>query len=114
MLLHWLLVHLASTHAATRTHIHPSTHRIASYHNPEPRHQTLHALHHAVAEAGAAALALVERLELDGYRYLHATRAELLCRLGRIEEARVAYRRALALTPMGPEHRFLERRLEAL
>jgi RNA polymerase sigma-70 factor, ECF subfamily len=53
----------------------------------------------AVAEAGdvAAALAQVERLDLDGYHYLHATRAELLSRLDRVDEARAAYERALEL-----------------
>ena len=67
----------------------------------------------AVAEAGdvAGALALVDALELDGYRYLHSTRAELLRRLGRTGEARAAYARALELGPSEPERRFLERRL---
>ncbi|HEY3182424.1 MAG TPA: sigma-70 family RNA polymerase sigma factor, partial [Gaiellaceae bacterium] len=53
----------------------------------------------ALAEAGGveAALALVERLELDRYHYLHATRAELLRRLDRIDDARTAYDRALEL-----------------
>jgi len=70
----------------------------------------------AVAEAGEveAALALVERLELDGYHYLHATRAELLRRLDRVEEARAAYDRALALVHSDAERRFLERRLAEL
>ena len=70
----------------------------------------------AVAEAGSpeAALAIVERLPLDSYHYLHSTRAELLGRLGRTDEARAAYRRALDLTPSQPERRFLERRLSAL
>jgi len=70
----------------------------------------------AVAEAGspAAALAIVERLALDDYQYLHSTRAELLRRLGRPEEARAAYRRALELARDEPERRFLERRLAAL
>src|SRR5437016_1614010 len=51
----------------------------------------------ALAEAGdvETALALLERLELDTYHYLHATRAELLGRLDRIDEARTAYGRAL-------------------
>jgi RNA polymerase sigma-70 factor (ECF subfamily) len=66
----------------------------------------------AVAEAGdvPGALALVDALELDRYRYLHSTRAELLRRLGRDAEARVAYERALGLGPTGPEARFLTRR----
>jgi RNA polymerase sigma-70 factor (ECF subfamily) len=70
----------------------------------------------AVAEAGdpEAALALVERLELDQYHYLHATRAELLRRLDRVEEARGAYDRALGLVHSEAERRFLERRLAEL
>jgi RNA polymerase sigma-70 factor (ECF subfamily) len=70
----------------------------------------------AVAESGhpAAALAIVDALELDGYRYLHSTRAELLRRLGRPGEAADAYRRALDLTQAGPERRFLRGRLAAL
>ena len=67
----------------------------------------------ALAEAGEAeaALALVESLELDRYHYLHATRAELLRRLDRADEARAAYDRALELVHSGPEQRFLEQRL---
>jgi RNA polymerase sigma-70 factor, ECF subfamily len=57
-----------------------------------------------------AALALLDRLELDDYRYYHSTRADLLRRLGRADEARAAYTRALELTQPGPEQRFLERR----
>jgi RNA polymerase sigma-70 factor (ECF subfamily) len=70
----------------------------------------------AMAEAGEveAALALVERLELDRYHYLHATRAELLRRLGRVEDARAAYDRALELVHSDAERRFLERRLAEL
>jgi RNA polymerase sigma-70 factor, ECF subfamily len=66
----------------------------------------------AVAEAGDvdAALALVERLDLDRYHYLHATRAELLRRLERVDDARAAYDRALDLVHSEPERRFLERR----
>jgi RNA polymerase sigma-70 factor, ECF subfamily len=70
----------------------------------------------ALAEAGEveAALALVERLELDRYHYLHATRAELLRRLDRVEEARAAYDRALKLVHSDAERSFLERRLAEL
>jgi RNA polymerase sigma-70 factor, ECF subfamily len=70
----------------------------------------------AIAEAGEveAALALVERLELDHYHYMHATRAELLRRLDRVEEARAAYERALTLVHSDAERRFLERRLAEL
>jgi RNA polymerase sigma-70 factor, ECF subfamily len=70
----------------------------------------------AVAETGdpAAALALADALPLDDYRYLHSTRAELLRRLGRRDEARSAYERALALGGTEPERRFLARRLAEL
>jgi RNA polymerase sigma-70 factor, ECF subfamily len=70
----------------------------------------------AIAEAGdvEAALALVERLELDRYHYLHATRAELLRRLDRVEGARAAYDRALELVHSDAERRFLEGKLGEL
>jgi RNA polymerase sigma-70 factor (ECF subfamily) len=67
----------------------------------------------AVAEAQGpeAGLALVDALALDEYHYLHATRGELLRRLGRPEEARDAYCRALALVHDDAERRLLQRRL---
>jgi RNA polymerase sigma-70 factor (ECF subfamily) len=70
----------------------------------------------AIAEAGdvESALALVDRVALDGYHYLHATRAELLRRLGRLDEARGAYDRALELVYSESERRFLEQRLREL
>jgi len=70
----------------------------------------------AVAEAGfpGEALAIVDGLELDGYRYLHTTRGELLVRLDRREEARAAYQRALELTSSERERRFVNRRLAEL
>jgi RNA polymerase sigma-70 factor (ECF subfamily) len=70
----------------------------------------------AVAEAQGPAdgLEIVDRLPLEDYRYLHATRGELLRRLGRTEEARNAYRRALALVHDDAERRLLERRLTEL
>ncbi len=70
----------------------------------------------AIAEADgpAAALRIVDALELDDYRYLHSTRAELLARLGRTDEARAAYARALVLVHDDAERRQFERRLAAL
>ncbi len=67
----------------------------------------------AVAEADgpAAALDVVDALDLTGYPYWHSTRAELLRRLGRADEARAAYRAALALTGTEPERRFLQKRI---
>ena len=66
----------------------------------------------AVAEHDGpeAGLAIVDRLDLPDYRYLHATRAELLRRLGRVREADEAYRRALELAPDSAERRLLKRR----
>jgi RNA polymerase sigma-70 factor, ECF subfamily len=66
----------------------------------------------ALAEAGEVerALELVDRLDLGDYHYLHATRAELLRRLGRVEEAGAAYDRALQLVHSDHERRFIERK----
>jgi RNA polymerase sigma-70 factor (ECF subfamily) len=55
----------------------------------------------------AAALALVEELDLDGYDPFHATRADLLGRLGRHHEAAAAYQRAAAMAPTDAERDFL-------
>jgi RNA polymerase sigma-70 factor (ECF subfamily) len=108
---------------------------IASLHADEPRDWTEIAAHYgtlarmtgsavvelnravAVAEAEGpeAGLAIADRLgELGGYHYLHATRAELLRRLGRLDEARAAYDRALELVRSGAERRHLEGRRRAL
>jgi RNA polymerase sigma-70 factor (ECF subfamily) len=68
----------------------------------------------AELEGPETALALLDHLELGNYRYYHSTRADLLRRLGRNDEARAAYSRGLELTEPGPEQRFLERRLAEL
>jgi RNA polymerase sigma-70 factor, ECF subfamily len=68
----------------------------------------------AELEGPQAGLAVLDGLDLDDYRYYHSTRADLLRRLGRDDEARAAYARALKLTQPGPEHRFLESRLADL
>jgi len=70
----------------------------------------------AVAELDgpAVALALVDRLPLAGYHAYHATRADLLRRLGRAGEARTAYDRAIALTANTAETRYLLRRRDEL
>ncbi|MFJ8632021.1 RNA polymerase sigma factor [Streptomyces sp. NPDC093568] len=63
-------------------------------------------------EAGLAAVAELEREgELAGYHLLPATRADLLRRSGRTQEAAEAYRRALELVENDAERRFLQRRL---
>jgi RNA polymerase sigma-70 factor, ECF subfamily len=71
----------------------------------------------AMAEGPEAGLELVARLEggrLEGYYLLHATRADLLRRLGRVDEAATAYRRAGELAANPAERAFLERRLREL
>jgi RNA polymerase sigma-70 factor (ECF subfamily) len=67
----------------------------------------------AVAEAVGteAGLAVVDRLDLEDYQYFHSTRADLLRRLGRTEEARAEYEHALELAHTEPERRFLRRRV---
>ena len=68
----------------------------------------------AQLEGPAAGLALLDRVDLDGYHYVHSTRAELLRRSGRTAAARDAYARALELATSAPERRFLARRLAEL
>jgi RNA polymerase sigma-70 factor, ECF subfamily len=55
--------------------------------------------------------AILARGDLTDYLHAHSARADLCRRLGRVEEARASYQRALALTRQEPERRFLERRL---
>ncbi len=70
------------------------------------------ALNRAIAvgevEGPEAALALVDELELDAYYAFHATRADLLRRLGRNTEAAVAYEAASSLAPSDAEREFLK------
>lgn len=71
------------------------------------------ALNRAIAigeiQGPAPALALVDELDLDSYYAFHATRADLLSRLGRQEEAAVAYERAASMAPTESERDFLTR-----
>ncbi|MGH3139057.1 MAG: RNA polymerase sigma factor [Gaiellales bacterium] len=64
----------------------------------------------AEAEGPEAGLRIVDGLALDEYHYLHATRGELLHRLGQSDEARAAYQRALELVHDEAERRLLQRR----
>ena len=66
----------------------------------------------AVAEAGdpAEALGAIEHLDLGSYHLYHATRADLLARLGRAPEAIAAYDEAIGLTANAAERALLERR----
>ena len=70
----------------------------------------------AIAEIDGpeAALAILDTLELDHYRYFHSTHADLLRRGGRDSDACLAYQRALDLAQTDPERRFLRARLADL
>ena len=76
------------------------------------------ALNRAVAVAEvhgpAAGLAEIDRLELPAYHLFHATRADLLVRLGRPDEAAVEYERALELASNAAERAFLAGRLSSV
>jgi RNA polymerase sigma-70 factor (ECF subfamily) len=65
-------------------------------------------------EGPGAALSVIEDLDLDDYHLFHATRADLLRRLGRPGEAARAYARAADLAPTDAERAFLMGRLAAL
>ncbi len=69
----------------------------------------------AVAEVDGphAGLAVVDRLDLNQYHLFHATRADLLQRVGRSADAAEAYTAALALTTNSAERAFLEQRRQA-
>jgi RNA polymerase sigma-70 factor (ECF subfamily) len=66
----------------------------------------------------AAGLELIEAIlsrgDLADYHLAHSARADLCRRLGRADEARAAYERALSLARQEPERRFLQGRLEEL
>ena len=85
---------------------------------PSPVVELNRAVAVAMADGPAAGLSMVDELaaagQLDDYPYLHSTRADLLRRLGRSDEATAAYRRALALTENEPERTFLEGRISEL
>jgi RNA polymerase sigma-70 factor (ECF subfamily) len=72
----------------------------------------------AMRDGPAAGLELIDALlatgDLDDYQFAHSARADLCRRLGRADDARASYERALSLTRQEPERRFLERRLQEL
>jgi RNA polymerase sigma-70 factor (ECF subfamily) len=86
--------------------------------HPSPVVELNHAAAVCMVDGPARALDLIDALaargSLDGYHLLPAVRADLLRRLGRREEAKVAYRAALALARLEPERRLLARRLAEL
>jgi RNA polymerase sigma-70 factor, ECF subfamily len=83
--------------------------------DPSPVVELNRAVAVAMRDGPAAALAIIDAIlargDLKDYRFAHAARADLCRRLGRVSEARASYERALTLTRLEPERRFLERRL---
>jgi RNA polymerase sigma-70 factor (ECF subfamily) len=86
--------------------------------SPSPVVELNRAVAVAMRDGPAAGLQLVDAIlargDLADYRLAHAARADLSRRLGRHEDARASYARALQLTRQQPERRFIERRLAAL
>ena len=85
---------------------------------PSPIIELNRAVAVAMCEGPARGLELVDALlkggELNNYHLAHATRADFCRRLGRNEDARIAYEQALALTQQEPARRFLRKRLDEL
>lgn len=86
--------------------------------NPSPVIELNRAVAVAMRTGPAAGLELIDgilaRGDLGDYHLAHSARADLCRRLGRVDDAAAAYRRALELTRLEPERRFLERRLAEL
>lgn len=113
---------IASTHDTAQTYEDTDWHRIVTLYGalagvePSPVVELNRAAAEAIAYGPVRALARMDRLQepLADYPYLHAARADLLRRIGRNDEASVAYRRAIELTGNGSERRYLQRRLDDL
>jgi RNA polymerase sigma-70 factor (ECF subfamily) len=86
--------------------------------DPSPVVELNRAVAIAMRDGAVQGLLLIDKLlatgELPDYSFAHAGRAELCRRLGRNDEARKSYTRALELMQQGPERRFIERRLREL
>ena len=115
---------IASVHAAAATAAATNWAEIVSWYDvllrlePTPVVELNRAVAVAMRDGPAAGLALVdallERGELADYHLAHAARADFCRRLGLSSDARASYERALTLTQLEPERRFLERRLTEL
>ncbi len=85
---------------------------------PSPVVELNRAVAVAMRDGPQPGLAIVDQIlsrgDLVDYHLAHSAKADLCRRLGRNEEARVSYNRALALTKLGPERRFLEKRIAEL
>ncbi len=86
--------------------------------NPSPVVELNRAAAVAMSDGPLAGLTLIDgilgRGELANYHLAHSARAEMYRKLGKREEARLSYNRALSLARLEPERRFIERRLQEL
>ena len=86
--------------------------------NPSPVIELNRAVAVAMRDGVETGLAIIDAIfrrgDLREYRFAHAARADLCRRLGRLDEAKASYQRALALTQQVPERQFIERRLAEL
>jgi RNA polymerase sigma-70 factor (ECF subfamily) len=115
---------IASVHAAAATPADTNWAQIVGWYDalltvePTPVVALNRAVAVAMRDGPAAGLSLIDELlergELADYHLAHAARADLCRRLGFARDARASYERALALTQLEPERRFLERRLTEL
>jgi RNA polymerase sigma-70 factor (ECF subfamily) len=89
--------------------------RVLNALSPSPVVEMNRAIAVAMVDGPAAGLAILDRPDVGGqlaeYRWLHSSRADLLRRLGRLDEAAAAYARALALSENAAEQAFLTARL---
>jgi RNA polymerase sigma-70 factor (ECF subfamily) len=114
---------IAATHAAAREPVDTDWARVVTLYDllliaqPGPITELNRAVAIAMRDGPQAGLTLIEPLvagQLASYRFAHATKADLLRRLGCKDKARDAYLQALALTSQTAERRFIERRLSEL
>jgi RNA polymerase sigma-70 factor (ECF subfamily) len=115
---------IASVHAAAATPADTNWAQIVAWYDllraiePTPVVELNRAVAVAMRDGPEPGLVLIDELlgrgELAEYHLAHAARADLCRRLGRSAEARAAYERALSLTQLEPERRFLERRIAEL
>lgn len=115
---------IAAVHAAAATAEATDWPRIVGLYDllfraqPSPVVELNRAVAIAMMKGPASGLALIDAIlargDLEDYHLAHSARAELCRRLGRVDDARTSYERALAMANQEPERRFLERRLREL
>ncbi len=115
---------IAAVHAAAPTAADTDWRQVVALYDallamtPSPVVELNRAVAVAMRDGSAAGLALIDAIlgrgELDAYHLAHAARADFLRRLGRRDDARTAYERALSLARQEPERRFLAKRLAQL